>query len=365
MAGNLSLTNSRSSNLSEPAFINNELNVIMASGLATLGSLGILSLFILVTTIIIFKNIRESSYIIILSFAFCDIGHLSVVMSHVVPELILREIHWAWGFETFFTHSNLLLWYSSLGHFCVMAINRFYGVCRPVLFCAVFSARRTWLYCACICFIAFLMCMTPFTGILCCRKIFDIHYDANEEEVKIEQWNTLKIITVVLKWLTVAVMTFCYIAAFVKLRAKTAVDNIPQNPKQFELLALKDEKRRSLTYQFSVISVVFCLLLCFQIASTELGYKRKGVITTLQFLYTLNSAVNPVIYLLFNSALRKQTLSFILRKLGRVAPGATDSQQLGAEKYCVKHEPPMNQEALHQKRLTRMSQKRSKVVPLP
>ncbi|MCP3661551.1 MAG: G-protein coupled receptor, partial [Gammaproteobacteria bacterium] len=220
MAGNLSLTSTISS-LPESVTINYELNLILGSGLAALGSLGILSLLTLITTIIVFKNTVEASYIIILSFALCDIGHLSIVVGHVAPELILKELSWAWGLVTLFRHSILLFWYSSLGHFCLMAINRYYAVCRPMSLSTVFSVRRTWQYCTWVWSIAFLFCVTPLTGFLCCRKIFDIHHDAEEEEDVIAQkTNALKIITVVLNWLTVTVMILCYTAVFKRLRIK-------------------------------------------------------------------------------------------------------------------------------------------------
>ncbi len=344
MADNLSLTSTISS-LPEPAIVNHQLNIILGSGLATLGILGFL---LLITTIVVFKDVSEASYIILLSFAFCDMGHLAIVMSHVVPELILGELHWAWAFETFISHSNLLFWYSSLGHLSLMAINRFYAVCRPMILSTVFSVTRTWKYCVCIWFIGFLLCMTPFTGILCCRKIFDIHHDAEEEEVKPEQNNILKIITMILNWLTVVAMAFCYIAVFRRLRAKaSAAYAKPQTARQLELLALKDKKRCRLSYQFSIISVLFCLLLCCQL-TTELGYKKKWAITTLQFLYTLNSAVNPVIYLGFNSALRKQVVRLVTCKLGSITPGITYGQQLMDVNF-VEAEPLRNLEALHQK----------------
>ncbi len=125
----LSLTSS----LHETAIVNRELDLNLGSGLVTFGTLGILSFLLLITTIVVFKNVSEVSYIIIISFAFCDIGHLAIVLSHVVPELILRKLHWAWGFETFITHSNLPFWYSGLGHLSLMAIKRYYAVCRPMV----------------------------------------------------------------------------------------------------------------------------------------------------------------------------------------------------------------------------------------
>ncbi len=60
MAGNPSLTSTISS-LPEPVTTNYELNLILGSGLADLGSLGILSLLALITTIIVFKSTVEAS----------------------------------------------------------------------------------------------------------------------------------------------------------------------------------------------------------------------------------------------------------------------------------------------------------------
>ncbi len=364
MQENTSLNNISTSSLHESAIIYHGLNLFLGSGLAILGTLGILSLLFLITTIVVFKNTTEASYIIILSLALCDIGHLSVVVGHVAPELLLRELSLAWGLETFFTHSNLLFWYSSLGHLCLMAINRYYAVCRPVLFSTVFSARRARRYCACVWFIGFALAMTPFTGLLCCRKIFDIHYDAEEEEVRNEQTNILKIITIILNWLTVVVMAFCYIAVFMRLRAKAgAVNAKPQTARQLELLASKNKKRRNISYQFSIISVVFWLLLCFQIVG-EFGYKQKWVITTLQILYTLNSAVNPAIYLGFNSALRMQMLTLARCKQSGVEPRGTHDRQLEGGNF-QEAQPPRNQEELHKKRLARIRGKPDINSPTP
>ncbi len=190
-----------------------------------------------------------------------------------------------------------------------MAINRYCVAYRSAVSGAVFNVTRTWFYCACVWLLSFLMSMIPATG-LCCRKIFDVHHDAKDEDIKNERNNPLKIMTYVFDWSTVLVMGFCYISVFFKIRKSGAVHAQPQSSRQLEQLAKKEKLRRNISIQFCVISVVFWLLLCFQIV-TQSGYRQKGVIATLQYLYTLNSAVNPVIYLGFNPSLRKQVFKLL------------------------------------------------------
>ncbi len=297
------------------SIISHGLNVVIGSGLEVTGITGIV--FIILFLIVIFKfgHVKaEASFIIIGSLAFSDCGHLAVVAGHVGPELLMREISWGNLLEGFVSHSNLVFWYASLGNYNLMALNRFYAVCRPLKQGIVFSSRRTFMYCCFTWLFALFLALTPLTG-FCCRKIFDIHWDEAEHELENPWDNHLKIITIVLNWCTVIVMSTCYVMVFRRLRGRVG-PGVQTSSRSQRRQQLKEKRVRNVCYQFLIISLIFTMLLCFQVA-TQLGWNSKPVITILQLLYTSNSSINPFIYLAFNKTLRYQMIDTALCKKGK------------------------------------------------
>ncbi len=296
------------------SIISHGLNVVIGSGLEVLGFAGIVSIILLLIVIFKFRHVKaEASFIIIGSLAIADCGHLLVVAGHVGPELLMREISWGNLLEGSVSHANLVFWYASVGNYNLMALNRFCAVCRPLKQGKIFSNRRTFMYCCFTWLFALLLSLAPLTG-FCCRKIFDIHWDENEQELGNHWDNHLKIITIVFNWCTVIVMSACYVMVFRKLRGRVVPEarNSGQQRQQ-----RKTEKRiRNVCYQFLLISVIFTMLLCFQVA-TQVGWTNKPVITTLQFLYATNSGINPIIYLAFNKTLRYEMIDTALCKKGK------------------------------------------------
>ncbi len=128
--------------------LSHELNIVIGSGQEIFGFMRLFSTVLLIVTIIKFGYVKaEVSFIIILSLAIADCGHLLVVVGHMGPELLMREMAWCNLSETVILQSDLLFWYAGLGSYILMAFNRFYAICRPFKQIAIFSVRRTFIFC--------------------------------------------------------------------------------------------------------------------------------------------------------------------------------------------------------------------------
>jgi hypothetical protein len=74
------------------------------------------------------KAVERITYIIMFSLALADYGNLSVLTFHLLPEQFFYHYDWVPWSDHMANRVTLLFWYIALGHYVIMAANRFTAV---------------------------------------------------------------------------------------------------------------------------------------------------------------------------------------------------------------------------------------------
>jgi hypothetical protein len=283
--------------------------------LAVIAYFGFFCTILLIFVLLKEKLLTEVSFILMFSLALADIGNLSVMTFHSLPEKILG-IDWPDFCERAANRATLLFWYAALGHYLIMAANRFVAVRYPFKTNLWFSVKRTITYIITTWIIGICACAVPFFDI-CCDQIFAIHENldqtienaTNKEGDK----NFLKEATNLINVVVIVVLIFIYILTYTGINKTHPSSNAPNLSDTFQQneIARRAKQSRLISLQFVIISSVFGFLVISE-ALSDLGLGGITLKAILQLAFTLNAGANVFIYTAFNSTFRKSLLSTIL-----------------------------------------------------
>lgn len=256
------------------------LNVAISLTMYFIGTSGLVANVLLIINLMVNNHLNEPSSLLMLSAALADAGHEFIILCHVAPELAMGEIAWGEVVESMASYANLFFWYASLGSLFFMAINRYFAVCRPLEAKEIFKLRKVAIG------LGFIWTCSLGMGILplgvCCRKIFDIHYDFAEEESHGEEANIIKLLTHICDGTVLIVMFVCYSLVYCGGHKPNPMKALFQSANEVKKRNSKaDRIVRNITTQFMAVSVIFSLLSILQVV-TQYVEKSKAIISLLQ-----------------------------------------------------------------------------------
>lgn len=297
-----------------------------------MGIFGLLTNVLILAGICQSKKLRQStSYWLITSLSFCDIGMLVVCLAHLIPATVLHEryvkiIDFSNSFGVFVYDA---FWYTGVLHLMVMSINRYVNICRPKHYLKLFSHGKTMtiiflLYCMGVALAA--------PGLFsCCYLVFNYNFYAGQYEPADTPY---RYVDMAVNGSSVVIMTFCYICIVVRVRrsrimlqqyrklcreqTKTALvyaksSNGRQNSVATKLARLlrphgpiASRREVRLFFQFATVSVIFFLTFFTWSWLPHLSSDSKWIGFAVTSLFFVNNSINPIVYLIFNSVLRRQ-----------------------------------------------------------
>lgn len=256
-------------------------NIIISTLMFAIGYAGFIGNVLVMLTLLVNKHLKEPSSMLMMSAALSDTGHGLIIICHVAPELATGEIAWGETLEILISHTNLLFWYASLGSFFFMALNRYFAVCRPIQAKEIFKLSRVLAGLAIVWMLSLGMSLLPLR--ICCRKIFDIHFEITTEESHEEATNVIKLITHIADGTVLIVMFVCYYFVYFgrKFGGTERLFHAGQNSTKNKTKSQADKIVRNITTQFMAVSVVFALLSILQVV-TQYVEKNRAIISLLQ-----------------------------------------------------------------------------------
>ncbi|KRY90847.1 Melatonin-related receptor [Trichinella pseudospiralis] len=252
------------------------------------------------------RAIRHSaSYWIMASLAVCDIVMLFVCLLHVIPATL-----WHQRFMEIANFRNIIgmfiynvFWYSGVVQLAAMAINRFVSIIYPMTYKRVFSKQNTVLVLA-FCYLLGLGVSIP-ALLPCCYTIYH-HY--LYVTMYVTEDTMYFLVDVLVNSLSLLTMSICYGAILIKVRRshQTTRQYMAATPRRIQ----PSNREMRLFVQFFFVSLVFLITFV-----TWQWLPRISVSKWIYFvctsLFFLNNCMNPTVYIIFNSLLRKEMLKMI------------------------------------------------------
>lgn len=254
---------------------------------------------------------KDPMMILVLSMVVSYIGHLCVIIFHVAPEY---SSNITWGvFEIFVSTCDILLWYSSLMNLSIVAASRYVATCHSSRFMKLFSKRNIYIMTTAVWLVCILVSLIPFTG-FCCRKIFDLHLDLNDEEVKADNQlkNYLRLITYTSNGLVILCLIFCYVEVIRKIRLVNGkiTDNSMKSTISCRNEEIRKKKTRTMAIQFLTVSIMFSIL-CITIFVSDVLMKNSAASLLEKIIYSLNFTVALLVLIRGNRTIRKDAVEFL------------------------------------------------------
>ncbi|EYC30587.1 hypothetical protein Y032_0005g2735 [Ancylostoma ceylanicum] len=275
-----------------------------------------LTLYALVANILIVVGVSSSvvmrnstSYWLIISLCVCDIGMVIVSLAHLIPSTAFHN-----AFCEIDSLRNLLMifiydifWYTEVVHFGVMAMNRYTSIVHPTHYTTWFSTRRT-AYIVVFCYLLGLAVSVP-TLLPCCHTLWD-PYNYISIYTPPDTW--YKYIDLGINAISLAVMVISYATIFSKVR------RINRRFQQHGVLRKSSYKQCSkkelaLFMQFLATSVFYLLTWTTWQWLPHIS-ASKWIYFVMTSLFFINNSINPTIYLVFNTSLRRRICGLLWRK---------------------------------------------------
>lgn len=295
------------------------------------------------------KSMRKStSYWLILSVAYCDIMMIIISMTHLMPATLLHN-----SFVAIFDYRNKfaiflynVFWYSGVVQLAGMALNRYVNIVHPSYY------RRLFTPCYMLSFLGFMYTVGVAVSLPalfpCCYTVYDHQLWLTYYENKDSDYY---LVDMIINSLSLAVMIVCYSAILLKVRKsqssirkhkdvlsrKTTYGALKKNSYGGSAPTPTDEKKYKNFYnnthvlqkltstvhqpskremklltQFVIVSVVFLLTFFMWQCLFKLPSDSKWIYFTTTTFFFINNAVNPTVYLIYNTTLRKELSDLFL-----------------------------------------------------
>ncbi|PAV89256.1 hypothetical protein WR25_21223 [Diploscapter pachys] len=269
-------------------------------------------------------------YWFIISLAICDIVMVIISLVHLVPATAFHSIY----VEIKSTRNIIMIffydlfWYAGVVQLGLMAINRFVSIVYPMEYKNIFSRSRALLLIALGYFLGFIASLPTLFG--CCHTLWDSNNYITVYE-KPETW--YKYVDMAVNSISLLLMIFSYSVIIYKVRESgkamakyqltirsrqnTLLAGIPAAASAYQMNGVSrissvrpprsqvSKKEMRLFIQFFVVSLVFLLTwttwqwLPYMSESKWAGFAMTS-------LFFINNSVNPSVYLIFNSQLRRE-----------------------------------------------------------
>lgn len=288
---------------------------VYACFLAVCAYSGLFGAILLIIVLLKGRLLKEPSYIIMFSLALADIGNISIMTFHSLPERIIN-IHWPDAFERAANRAILVFWYTALSHYVVMASYRFIAVRYPFKMSVWFSVQKTVLFITLTWIVGLCVFAISFTGI-CCDQIFAIHENLDPAietaTDEVGEINYLKKATNIIDIIVIVALILIYVST--SWGINNVVPSVHQN-NPTDLRQQSENKRRSaqakrVGLQFAIITAIFGFLVTAE-ALSESGIGGAVMKAILQIAFILNAGANVVIYSTFNSTFRQHLIETVL-----------------------------------------------------
>lgn len=283
------------------------------------------------------RHMRQStSYWLVISLALCDVLMIIVSLAHLIPATLFHDyfvpVNDFRNIFAIFVYN--VFWYSGVIQLGGMAMNRFVSIVYPVKYRRMFSRQNTAIILAILWALgiaASLPALFP-----CCYTI----YDHNIWLTAFVDENSLYyIVDLGLNTVSLSVMIFCYAAILWKVRKSqvstrrhrttAGCNNSPYN-RQSQRSQLNSREMK-LFIQFFVVSLVFLLTFLTWQWLLRLPDASKWIYFTTTTFFFINNAVNPTVYLIYNSGLRREVRAmfcwWIKEKQPQQTPSSDDQKQ--------------------------------------
>lgn len=302
----------KSFNASMEAPLNAE-DLLVVSIWSSLLTYGFIMNIITVAGIIRNRHMRQStSYWLIISLALCDILMIVVSLAHLMPATIFHNDFvpvndWRNIFALFVYN---VFWYTGVIQLGGMAVNRFVSIVLPVKYRLMFSRQNT----AIILVILWALGIAASVPALfpCCYTVYD-HNIWLTSYIDVD--SLYYIVDLSLNTISLSIMIFCYAAILWKVRKSqlsTRRHRTTNNVNNSSLIrnvsqrGQPNSREMKLFIQFFVVSVVFLVTFLSWQWLLRLPDASKWIYFTTTTFFFVNNAVNPTVYLIYNSGLRRE-----------------------------------------------------------
>ncbi|CAI4223928.1 unnamed protein product [Auanema sp. JU1783] len=293
----------------------------------------IMLLYALISNILIIVGVLRSaamrcatSYWFIISLAICDIVMVFISLIHLIPSTAFHE-----DFVHVMSTRNVVMlffynffWYTGVVQLGLMAFNRFVSIVYPMEYKVIFSRQRS----------CFLLLLGYFLGFLaslptlfsCCHLLWDAHSYAT---IYVQPDTWYKYVDMGVNSISLLMMLISYAAIIHKVRESgRAVKKYQLSIRMKQSGALVvvpptcpggfhrthsfkatgsqvSKKELRLFIQFFLVSIVF-LLTWTTWQWLPRFFQSKGACFAMTSLFFINNSVNPTVYLIFNTQLRRE-----------------------------------------------------------
>lgn len=269
------------------------------------------------------QSLRKStSYWLICSVSFCDIMMIIISLTHLLPATLLHD----WFVEitdyrnVFAIFMYNIFWYSAVVQLAGMAVNRYVSIVHSLYY------RQLFTPCYTVMFLSFMYTVGIAVSLPalfpCCYMIYDhqlwLTYFTDKD-------TDYYLVDLIIDSLSLAIMIVCYAAILWKVRKsqasirrhQTTYGGIPLSRICKNLVALSQQtkphasgqpsrREMKLLTQFLIVSVVFLLTFLMWQWLFKLPSTSKWIYFTTTTFFFINNAVNPTVYLIYNTSLRKE-----------------------------------------------------------
>uniref|UniRef100_A0A914C1M8 G-protein coupled receptors family 1 profile domain-containing protein n=1 Tax=Acrobeloides nanus TaxID=290746 RepID=A0A914C1M8_9BILA len=263
-----------------------------------------------------------TSYWFIISLAICDIIMTIISLTHLVPATAFHD-----AFVEYHSIRNVvmiffydLFWYSAVLQLGLMAGNRFVSIVYPMEYKWIFSQGNSLIIIAMLYLLGFLASLP--TLFPCCHTLWNSDFYITVYE-PMDTW--YKYVDMFINSLSLLLMIFSYAVIIYKVRESSRamakyqltirarhqaqlLDGRPNLSRESSLRPPRSQiskKEMRLFVQFFVVSIVFLLTWT---TWQWLPYmsESKWAYFLMTSLFFINNSVNPTVYLLFNTQLRRE-----------------------------------------------------------
>ncbi|CEF60246.1 G protein-coupled receptor, rhodopsin-like family and GPCR, rhodopsin-like, 7TM domain-containing protein [Strongyloides ratti] len=294
--------------------------------------LAMLSYALISNIIIIFGILRSNtmraatSYWFIISLAICDIVMIIISLAHLIPATAFHE-----SFTQVDSLRNIvmlslydLFWYTAVLQLGLMAFNRFISIVYPMEYKCIFSRKKTKWFIAIMYILGGIVSLPTLHP--CCNIVWDSELYITRYLADFS-WHTYVDMTVNSFSLLLMVISYAIIIYKVRESSKamakyqltirtrllfqkqsTDIESTKYNSRTMSMLPPRGQvskKEMRLFIQFFVVSLVFLITWTTwqwlpNISDSKWAY---FVMTSLFF---INNSVNPTVYIIFNTQLRRE-----------------------------------------------------------
>ncbi|WKY14186.1 hypothetical protein Q1695_000047 [Nippostrongylus brasiliensis] len=277
--------------------------------------------YALISNVLILVGIARSatmrsatSYWFIISLAVCDIVMTSISLIHLVPATAFHD-----AYVEFYSHRNILMiflydlfWYTGVVQLGLMAGNRFVSIVYPMEYKNMFSRKRS-VYLIVFGYVLGFLVSLP-TLFPCCHTLWNSDYYITVY-LPMDTWYKYVDMGVNSASLFMMIMSYAVIIYKVResgramakyqLTIRTRLNGCTRVSSVRPPRSQVSKKEMRLFIQFFVVSLVFLLTwTTWQWLPHMSGSKWAYFVMT--SLFFINNSVNPTVYLLFNTHLRRE-----------------------------------------------------------